>query len=514
MTAEGRSVLQTKFFYVASMFAISLGTFSLMWHFRSVTWTLTLFGLAWVLVVTAFAWEIATRAETLDELVRARTDALEESNRHLSAMWEQLNAFHNISHEITQKMDLEEIALAFTRRLCDKLPDVDSVWLWLDPQLVDAEAGPPEGPQTFVLAQQAGEDLGRPESLQVLRSDNPLVGDCFGGHALSALHDLAGKGQAWGWDWLAGSGVQSFVGFPLRLGDRTLGVLGVFSRSTVSAGFVSQLNLSVNQLTVALEKARLLEETQRRAEELAVANQELRQLDAMKDWFVSAVSHELQTPLTSVRSFGEILENYEDLEPDERREFASVIRQESERLSEMIGDMLDLAKMADGSADLLPDYFDLPALVGRCCKLFSQEAHDRRIEFGHALAEDLPPAFADAKGVARVLNNLLGNAFKFTPDGGKIRVAAENEPSGSEDGGFVQVLVTDTGVGIARRDQARIFERFTQVGSGLTDKPPGTGIGLTICREVVAKSGGRIWVESEPGRGSTFGFTLPVSPVP
>ena len=305
MTAEGRSVLQTKFFYVASMFAISLGTFSLMWHFRSVTWTLTLFGLAWVLVVTAFAWEIATRAETLDELVRARTDALEESNRHLGAMWEQLNAFHNISHEITQKMDLEEIALAFTRRLCDKLPDVDSVWLWLDPQLVDAEAGPPEGPQTFALAQQAGEDLGRPESLQVLRSDNPLVGDCFGGHALSALHDLAGKGQAWGWDWLAGSGVQSFVGFPLRLGDRTLGVLGVFSRSTVSAGFVSQLNLSVNQLTVALEKARLLEETQRRAEELAVANQELRQLDAMKDWFVSAVSHELQTPLTSVRSFGE-----------------------------------------------------------------------------------------------------------------------------------------------------------------------------------------------------------------
>ncbi len=514
MSAEGRSVLQTKFFYVASMFAVSLGTFSLMWRFRHVDWTLTIFGLAWVLVVTAFAWEIATRAESLDELVRARTDALEESNRHLSAMWEQLNAFHNISYEITQKMDLQDMTLAFTKSLCDMLPDVDSVWLWLDAQLLGAEPGPREGAEVFPLAQQAGEDLGRPEPLQVLRSDNPLVGDCFQGHSLSALDDLAGKAQGWGWHWLAESGMRSFVGFPLQLGQRMLGLLGVFSRWTMSAGFVSQLNLSVNQLTVALEKARLLEETQRRAEELAAANEELRQLDAMKDWFVSAVSHELRTPLTSVRSFGEILERYEDLEPEERREFATIIRQEGERLSEMIDDMLDLAKIANGNAELLPDYFDLRALVAKCCKLFSQEAEERGIGFGHAVPDELPQVFADEKGVTRVLSNLLGNAFKFTPDGGKIRVTAERDASASEDGGFVRVLVTDTGVGIARRDQSRIFERFTQVGSGLTNKPRGTGIGLAICREIVAKSNGRIWVESEPGRGSTFGFTLPVGPVP
>jgi signal transduction histidine kinase len=130
--------------------------------------------------------------------------------------------------------------------------------------------------------------------------------------------------------------------------------------------------------------------------------------------------------------------------------------------------------------------------------------------------ERLPPVLADEQGVARVLNNLIGNAFKFTPDGGKIQVTAElaqsadGTQSRAAEPRFAAVLVSDTGVGIPLKEQPRVFEKFTQVGSGITTKPRGTGIGLAICREIVEKSNGEIWVQSQPEEGSTFGFTLPL----
>jgi len=521
MRRKAGSMLQTRFFYVGSIFAVSFGIVSLMWRFKTVNWILVAFGLAWVVLVTAFAWEIVTRAERLDAVVKARTDALEESNRNLAALLEQLNAFHTISYEINQKAELPQIAHTFTDRLFRMLPGTEGVWLWLDPAVLreerEQEGGEPAaGPPGLELGAQSGQTFGMPPELSPLRPDNPLASRCFDGRSAAAEHNLQGKARAWGWRWLESSRAESFAAFPLQVGGAMLGVLGVFSRQGVSAEFMSHLQLSVNQLAVALEKARLLRETARRAELLAAANEELRQLDAMKDWFVSSVSHELRTPLTNIRSFGEILENYEDLTPQERREFAVIIRRESERLSDMISDVLDLALIARGEMRLEPQCLDLPALISRCCKLFSQEADERRITFTQVVPEPLPPVLADEQGVARVLNNLIGNAFKFTPDGGKIQVTAElaqsadGTQSRAAEPRFAAVLVSDTGVGIPLKEQPRVFEKFTQVGSGITTKPRGTGIGLAICREIVEKSNGEIWVQSQPEEGSTFGFTLPL----
>jgi signal transduction histidine kinase len=509
------SVLQTRFFYVSSIFAVSLGTAFLMWRFQSVRWVTAAFGLAWVVLVTAFAWEVVTRAETLDELVRSRTDALEESNRNLAALLEQLNAFHAISYEINQRIELEQIARTFVDRACRMLPGIESAWLWLDPAVLCERQEPQraEGePVSFEVAAQAGQSFGMPQELSPLRLDNPLVARCSDGRSVSVDQNLQSKARARGWRWLEGSRAASFVGFPLQLGGAMLGVLGVFSREAVSAEFISQFHQTVNQLAAVIEKARLLRETARRAEELAAANEELKQLDVMKDWFVSSVSHELRTPLTNIRSFGEILENYEDLQPAERKEFASIIRAESERLSGMISDVLDLAKIERGEVQLTPAPFDLPALVGRCCKLFSQEAEERHIAFAQVVPPDGPQPFADEQGVARVLNNLLANAFKFTPDGGRIQVTVEPPDGAPAEGGaqFLTVMVSDTGVGIALSDQPKVFERFAQVGRSLSGKPPGTGIGLAICREIVERSGGEMWVQSQPNEGSTFGFTLPL----
>ncbi len=515
MNSTAEHGFQSRFFYVGIIFAVSFGIVGLMWHFRGVNWILVVFSLAWVLLVTGFAWEIITRAERLDRIVRSRTDALADANLHLTSVLDQLRAFHRISFEMNQKLSLTEITAASTRKLCRMLPQVDSAWLWLDRAMlrVDRDTLPKgrEKARPLDLASRAGATLGTPAALKVLAPDNPLLAECFEGRRVIVRTNLPARARACGWDWLERSGMQSFAGLRLQLGGSMLGVMGVFSRRRLSPEFVRQLHLSVNQLTVVLEKARLLKQMRRRAAELAAANEELRELDAMKDWFVSAVSHELRTPLTNIRSFGEILENYQDLKPTERTEFAAIIRQESERLSRMIDDLLDLAKIANGEVELRPEPLDLGAVVGRCCRLFSQEVGERDVALHADVPEDTPPVLVDENALARVLNNLLGNALKFTPEGGRVEVTVE--PGGPVPAGarFVTVLVSDTGCGIGLEDQARIFEKFTQAGSGLSNKPSGSGIGLAICREIVARSDGDIWVQSTPGEGSTFGFTLPVA---
>ncbi len=513
MADRPETVLQTKFFYAGSIFTVSLGLVTLMWRFKTVNWILVVFGLAWIVVVTAFAWDIVTRAERLESLVGTRTNALEETNRNLNALLNRLSAFQAISSQMNQQIESTDIARAVAERLTTALPGVHSVWLWLDPGLLEEEPETRDaesGPVPLNLVAQAGRSFGVPDALDPLRPDFQLAVRCFEDANVDLDHNLQAKARAWGWRWLVGSGMESFAGFPLQLGGRLLGVLGIFSAQTITAEFVSQLQQSVNQLTVALEKTRLLKETRRRAAELAAANAELRQLDSMKDWFVSSVSHELRTPLTNIRSFSEILEDYADLSPEERSEFAGVIRQESERLTDIINDVLDLAKISTSEIDLRPDYMDLGGLVEKCCKTFSQEAEERDITFQHQIAESVAQVWADQKGVARVLNNLIGNAFKFTLDGGEVRILVGPQPE--DDGEFVTVMVTDTGVGIDAKDHAKVFEKFTQVGTGLHDKPPGTGIGLTICRQIVEQSNGRIWVDSAPHKGSTFGFTLPLRP--
>ena len=485
---------------------VGLIVLTLAWLFRSSGWSLLLFACALLLVVAAFAWEISVRTARLDEVVRSRTDALERSNVQLNSMLEQLRAFRLLSFEINQRIELQEVAAEFTEAVPRLFPEVDSAWLWLDRRLLRSDEGGADSGRDRLspldLAAQAGPDLGRPEDLVRLERTNPLVDRCFEDLSVAVEHELAGVAEEAGWPWLADSHMASFAAFRLQLGKTVLGVFGVFSRTTISADFARQLHLSVNQLAVALEKGRLLRAVRGRADELAAAYEELKKLDAMKDWFITSISHEFRTPLTSIRSFSEILEHYDDLQPQERLEFAAIIREESERLSLMIDDVLDLSRIAKGQLELHPKPFDMVPLAVRCCKLFSRQAAERRMDFRQALPEHAW-ADADESAVARVLNNLIGNAFKFTPDGGTIELTVQTR------GAEVEAAVRDSGVGIGPGDHERIFERFTQLNNQLTGKPAGSGIGLAICKELVDASSGSIWVESELRKGSTFRFTVP-----
>ena len=496
----------SRVFYAAGILLVSFGILALAWLFRQATASLLLLTSAWVLVVVAFAWDIATRAAHLDEAVHTRTDSLERTNAYLSRLLEQLRAFRRISYDINQRIELEEVAAEFTGGVQSLFPDIDSAWLWLDRRLLRSDEGGADGDRLSPLdmAAQAGDDLGRPAELLRLEPEGRLVARCFQDLSVAVEHDLADIADDAGWPWLADSGMESFAAFRLQLGQTVLGIFGVFSRGTISAEFARQLHLSANQLAVALEKGRLLKAMRGRAEELAAAYEELQKLDAMKDWFISAISHELRTPLTSIRSFSEILERYEDLSGEERLEFAGIIREESERLTLLIDDVLDLSRIVHGQLELTPMPFDLAPLVTRAFKLFSRQAAER----GMDLRSDLPGqawVSADEGAIGRVLNNLIGNAFKFTPDGGSIEVSVRGI------GEDVEVSVCDSGVGIAPADQERIFERFTQLNNQLTGKPAGSGIGLALCKELVEASDGSIWVESQPGKGSTFRFTLPAA---
>ncbi|HJQ57675.1 MAG TPA: sensor histidine kinase [Vineibacter sp.] len=249
------------------------------------------------------------------------------------------------------------------------------------------------------------------------------------------------------------------------------------------------------------------QELERATAELRAANERLKDLDRLKDDFVSTVSHELRTPLTSIRSFSEILRDNPDLDADQRQEFVGIIVQESERLSRLINDILDLAKMEAGTTDWVMSETEPRRVIEQAITstsgLFAKAPY---IAFEAHIADGLGPVRADADRLTQLLVNLISNAVKFSAkQDAWVRLKAWEET------GFLRVDVSDNGIGIARDDQARIFERFQQAGNTLTDKPQGTGLGLPICRQILQRFGGAIWVDSEPGKGSVFSFRVPLA---
>jgi Na+/proline symporter/nitrogen-specific signal transduction histidine kinase len=296
------------------------------------------------------------------------------------------------------------------------------------------------------------------------------------------------------------------------------GAIGAASARIMVASVLREEMHDIDQVVQILDEAsqlvvysRQLEQKSRELEvataDLRAANESLKELDKMKDDFVATVSHEVRTPLTSIRSFSEILRDNPDLDPDQRQEFVTIIVQESERLSRLINDILDLAKMEAGRsewymADLAPKAVIEQALAAMA-GLFAKAPH---ISLEARIADDIPAIRADADRLTQVIVNLVSNAVKFcAKENGWIRLEAWQEA------GFLRVDVKDNGGGIAKKDQAKIFERFQQAADILTDKPQGTGLGLPICRQILERFDGAIWVESELGRGATFSFRIPLS---
>jgi signal transduction histidine kinase len=246
-----------------------------------------------------------------------------------------------------------------------------------------------------------------------------------------------------------------------------------------------------------------LVELQRLYADLAIAHQELLSLDEAKTNFLANVSHELRTPLTSIRAFSEMLLSYSN-DKSVEREFLGIITSESERLTRLVNDVLDVTKIESGQMDWAEDRIDLPLLIDQCMRTFAPLFDHAKLDFRLEVPPSLPPITGDPDRLQQVIHNLLNNAMKFTSDGTvSLRVAVK--------GNWIHIAVSDTGVGIAASDQQRVFDKFQQVGDTLTGKPRGTGLGLTICRDIVAYHGGQLILDSQPGQGSTFTMVLPIA---
>lgn len=269
----------------------------------------------------------------------------------------------------------------------------------------------------------------------------------------------------------------------------------------IRESFVERITLAIENASLYRALADRSSDLQRAYGDLATAHQELLGVDEMKTNFLANVSHELRTPLSSIRSFSELLLSYED-DPSVQREFVGIINAESERLTRLVNDVLDITKIEAGKMDWHLTRVDLAALVRDAARTYTGLMAERSLTFCQDIAADLPCVEADRDRLQQVVGNLLTNAIKFTPVG-TITLRAWHAD------GEISIAVTDTGIGIAPDDQGRIFEKFQQVGDTLTDKPHGTGLGLCICRDIVVYHGGRLWVESRLGEGSTFTFTLP-----
>ena len=245
-------------------------------------------------------------------------------------------------------------------------------------------------------------------------------------------------------------------------------------------------------------------ELERTTAELRAANERLKELDRLKDDFLSIVSHELRTPLTSIRSFAEILSANPALPPERRSEFLDIVTSESERLTRLINQILDLAKLEAGRMEWRMAEIDARAAIADALAATRALFDGRRIRLTVSLTPALPPVFADRDRLIQVLVNLLSNAVKFcAAEAGAVEVTAGRR------GDSLLVAVADNGPGVPTASRVVIFEKFHQLHG--QEVPQGTGLGLAISRQIVEHFGGRIWVETRSGGGARFVFSLPLA---
>jgi signal transduction histidine kinase len=299
------------------------------------------------------------------------------------------------------------------------------------------------------------------------------------------------------------SGIRAILAVPMVYEGRLIGCLGVTRNhpGDFPGDTIELLRTFATQSALAIQNARLFHEIEDKSLQLEAASQH-------KSEFLANMSHELRTPLNAIIGFSEVLSERMFGELNEKQEeYLKDIHASGQHLLSLINDILDLSKIEAGRMELELTDFDLPATLDNALILVRERAGRRSITLQTAVDGPLGQVRADERKIRQVVLNLLSNAIKFTPEGGRIEVAAVPKD------GSVEVSVSDTGVGIAPEDQQAVFEEFRQVGTA-EKKAEGTGLGLTLCRKFIELHGGRIWVKSQVGVGSTFTFTIPVKTIP
>ncbi|MEO7264383.1 MAG: GAF domain-containing protein [Ferruginibacter sp.] len=323
-----------------------------------------------------------------------------------------------------------------------------------------------------------------------------------------------------------GVAAASYLGVPIPVGEENIGVLSVQStehENSFNENDLRLLTTIASSVGVALSNAQLFEDVKMAKQEAEIASKLASKANEAKSAFLSTVSHELRTPLTSVLGFAKIIQKRlnEKIFPlvdksdsktgkaiNQVSENLHVVISEGERLTHLINDVLDLAKIEAGKMEWNQESVSMANVAERAIAATTSLFDQKSLKFVNQIDTKLPDIIGDGDKLIQVMINLISNAVKFS-DQGTITCKVSQQKD------EIIASISDTGIGISPEDYAAVFEQFKQVGGDtLTDKPKGTGLGLPICKEIVEHHGGRIWVESKVGKGSTFSFALPINKKP
>jgi signal transduction histidine kinase len=312
-------------------------------------------------------------------------------------------------------------------------------------------------------------------------------------------------------DILGRMGTRALLGVPLMREEAVVGALVVGRKvpGQFPKEIVDLLQTYGTQSVLAIQNARLFRDIQQQRHQLEFANDRLKELDKLKSAFLSNVSHELRTPLAAVKSLiVNMLDGVTGTLNDKQVRYVTGIKESTERLTRLINDLLDLSVIEKGRTELKPVHFSLNKLVDEVADDLRPTAEEKLIRLEPPVSEAVA-VWADRDKIAQVLTNLIGNAVKFTSSQGQVNISLHKNGAA-----WVEVSIADTGPGIAPDEANRIFDEFYQIRQSGEKKSKGVGLGLSISKKLVEMHGGKIWVESVVGRGSTFSFTVPVGHYP
>jgi signal transduction histidine kinase/putative methionine-R-sulfoxide reductase with GAF domain len=417
-------------------------------------------------------------------------DEVQARTRELTKSVEELQALGEVTQAVNSTLDLQTVLTTIIAKAVE-----------LSGTEAGAIYGYDEGARELRLRATCGMDQELIDALtgQHIGIDDAYAAAAFAEGEPAQIADLREEARSELNDIILHAGFRALLLAPLMRGDEIIGMLVVRRRTSGSfaQNIVDLMKTFAAHSVLAIQNARLFHKVDEKSHELEIASRH-------KSEFLANVSHELRTPLNAILGYAELIADGAYGEPSEK--MMGVLKRlvaNGRHLLGLINDVLDLSKIEAGQLVLSLNDYSIKDMMQGVYVAVEPLAGNKKLNFKLEVPPDLPPARGDERRLSQVLLNLVGNAIKFT-DTGEVAMKA------STANGSYTVAVKDTGPGIAEADQAKIFEEFQQSVSTHTKAKGGTGLGLAISKRIIEMHGGRIWVESQPGQGSTFAFTLPV----